>query len=276
MQVHPSGYYAWRKNPVSNREKANQELLKHIKEAYEESNHTYGYRNIHKDLLESGIMVNKKRVARLMKIHKLYGAGTLKKKPRHKAGRPHYAHPNHLKQCFITEKPNEAWVTDITYIRTYEGWLYLAVVLDLFSRKIIGWAMSHRMTSSLALDALHMAIRRQCPKESVVLHSDQGSQYSSYAWQSMIKRFNIIPSMSRRGNCYDNAVVESFFKTLKRECVRKQTFVTREEAKAAVFHYIEMFYNSKRRHSYLDYLSPNEFEVRYYLELKNLEVLSNT
>ena len=131
------------------------------------------------------------------------------------------------------------------------------------------------MTSSLALDALHMAIRRQRPTDLVILHSDQGSQYSSYAWQNMLKRFNIIPSMSRRGNCYDNAVVESFFKTLKRECVRKQVFITREEAKAAIFHYIEMFYNSKRRHSYLDYLSPNEFEIRYYLELKNFEVLSN-
>ncbi|WP_414717451.1 IS3 family transposase [Sulfurovum sp.] len=276
MQVHPSGYYAWCKNPLSNRDRTNHELVKHIKDAYDESGRTYGYRNIHKDLTESGITVNKKRVARLMRLHKLYGAGTLKKKPHHKSGRPHYAHPNHLKQCFITNKPNEAWVTDITYIRTYEGWLYLAVVLDLFSRKIIGWAMSHRMTSSLALDALHMAIRRQQPKEDVLLHSDQGSQYSSYAWQNMLKHFNIIPSMSRRGNCYDNAVVESFFKTLKRECVKKQVFVTREEAKAVIFHYIEMFYNSKRRHSYLDYLSPNEFEVRYYLELKNLEVLSNT
>jgi putative transposase len=275
MQVHPSGYYAWCKDPVSNRDRTNQELLRHIKDAHDESGRTYGYRNVHKDLTESGIRVNKKRVARLMRLHKLYGAGTLNKKPHHKAGRPHYAHPNHLKQCFITQKPNEAWVTDITYIRTYEGWLYLAVVLDLFSRKIIGWAMSHRMTSSLALDALHMAIRRQRPTDLVILHSDQGSQYSSYAWQNMLKRFNIIPSMSRRGNCYDNAVVESFFKTLKRECVRKQVFITREAAKAAIFHYIEMFYNSKRRHSYLDYLSPNEFEIRYYLELKNLEVLSN-
>ena len=269
MRVHPSGYYAWLKEPLSEREKENRELLKQIKEAYAQSRKTYGYRGVHKDLIESGIVVNKKRVARLMKLHGLYGTGTLKKRPRHKAGRPHKAHPNHLGQCFAVNKPNEAWVTDITYIRTYEGWLYLAVVMDLFSRKIIGWAMSHRMTSELALDALQMALKRQHPKEAVLLHSDQGSQYSSYAWQNVLKRSNIIPSMSRRGNCYDNAVVESFFKTLKRECVRKKTFLTRAEAKSEIFGYIEMFYNAKRRHSYLDYLSPNEFEIRYFLELKN-------
>ena len=150
MRVHPSGYYAWLKEPLSEREKENRELLRQIKEAYAQSRKTYGYRGVHKDLIESGIVVNKKRVARLMKLHGLYGTGTLKKRPRHKAGRPHKAHPNHLGQCFAVNKPNEAWVTDITYIRTYEGWLYLAVVMDLFSRKIIGWAMSHRMTSELA------------------------------------------------------------------------------------------------------------------------------
>jgi putative transposase len=274
MQVHPSGYYAWVKAPLSDRAKANEVLSVQIKEAYAQSNNAYGYRNIHKDLIESGITVNRKRVARLMITNGLYGAGTLKKKPRHKAGSIHKAHPNHLKQCFNVEKPNEAWVTDITYIRTYEGWLYLAVVLDLFSRKVIGWGMSHRMTTSLAMDALRMATMRQHPKHTVILHSDQGSQFSSYEWQSMLKRSNIIPSMSRRGNCYDNAVVESFFKTLKRECVRKEIFVTREYAKSKIFHYIEMFYNPKRRHSYLGYLSPNEFEVRYFLESTKNEVLA--
>jgi putative transposase len=275
MQVHPSGYYAWVKDPLSDRAKANEELSVQIQEAYAQSNNAYGYRNIHKDLTESGIVVNKKRVARLMKLIGLYGAGTLKKKPSHKAGSLHKAHPNHLKQCFSTERPNEAWVTDILYIRTHEGWLYLAVVLDLFSRKVIGWGMSHRMTTSVALEALRMATIRQRTKQPVLLHSDQGSQYSSYDWQTMLKHSNIIPSMSRRGNCYDNAVVESFFKTLKRECVKKQTFITREEAKSKIFHYIEMFYNPKRRHSYLGYISPNEFEVRYFLESRNHEVLTD-
>jgi len=186
-----------KKAPLSDRAKANEVLIVQIKKAYAQSNNAYGYRNIHKDLIESGIAVNKKRVARLMITNGLYGAGTLKKKPRHKAGSIHKAHPNHLKQCFNVEKPNEAGVTDITYIRTYEGWLYLAVVLDLFSRKVIGWGMSHRMTTSLAMDALRMATMRQRPKQSVILHFDQGSQYSSYDWQSMLKHSNIIPSMSR-------------------------------------------------------------------------------
>jgi putative transposase len=139
---------------------------------------------------------------------------------------------------------------------------------------MIGWGMSHRMTTTVALDALRMATMRQRPKHSVILHSDQGLQYSSYDWQSMLKDSNIIPSMSRRGNCYDNAVVESFFKTLKRECVRKEIFVTREYAKSKIFEYIEMFYNPKRRHSYLGYLSPNEFEVRYFLESTKNEALA--
>jgi putative transposase len=275
MQVHPSGYYAWIKSPFSRRDVANGELSEHIKEAYTQSNKIYGYRNVHKDLTQLGIFVNKKRVARLMKLMGLYRVGTLKKKPRHKAGSLHKAHQNHLKQCFKVWEPNKAWVTDITYIRTYEGWLYLAVVIDLFSRKVIGWSMQHRMNTTLPMEALKMAIRRQYPEQPVLLHSDQGSQYSSYEWQLLLKTHNIIPSMSRRGNCYDNAVVESFFKTPKRECVRKEIFITREEAKAKVFNYIEMFYNPKRRHSYLGYLPPNEFEVRYFLGLKNNAVLAD-
>jgi putative transposase len=263
LKVHPSGYYAWIKEPESLRAKENKELLKKIEEAYEQSNRTYGYRNIHKDLLESGIQVNKKRVARLMSLHKLYGAGMVKKRPRHKSGRLHHAHPNHLRQCFIAARPNESWVTDITYIRTHEGWLYLAVILDLFSRKVIGWSMGHKMTRQLALNAFHMARERRESKNQVILHSDQGSQYTSSDWQRALRKHNVIPSMSRRGNCYDNAVAESFFKTLKKECVKKYIFKTRKEAKQKIFEYIEMFYNSKRRHSYLDYISPNEFEKRY-------------
>jgi len=273
LKVHPSGYYAWLKEPESSRAKENKVILEKINEAYEQSNRTYGYRNIHKDLIESGIQVNKKRVARLMREHKLYGIGMVKKCPQHKSGRPHYAHPNHLQQCFIASKPNALWVTDITYIRTHEGWLYLAAILDLFSRKVIGWSMSHRMTRQLALDAFYMAVARRVIRSNVILHSDQGSQFASSDWQRALKRYSVIPSMSRRGNCYDNAVVESFFKTLKKECVRKYIFKTREEAKRKIFEYIEMFYNSKRRHSYLNYLSPNNFEIRYYSDIEKEEVL---
>ncbi len=274
LKVHPSGYYAWVKEPESPRAKENKKLLEKITEAYEQSNRTYGYRNVHKDLVEAGIAVNKKRVARLMSLHKLYGAGMVKKRPKHKSGRPHHAHPNHLKQCFIATRPNVLWVTDITYIRTYEGWLYLAVILDLFSRKVIEWSMSHRMTRQLALNAFEMAVSRRNISDEVILHSDQGSQFASSDWQRALKKYSVTPSMSRRGNCYDNAVAESFFKTLKKECVRKYIFKTREEAKRKIFEYIEMFYNSKRRHSYLDYLSPNNFEIRYYSNIEKKEVLA--
>lgn len=267
MQVHRSGYYQWLNQPISTREQENQELLFHIKEAYKESNGIYGYRNIHKDLKELGIHVNKKRVARLMNEARIYGVGMYKRKPKHKAGAIHKAHPNHLQQCFIANSPNESWVSDITYIRTHEGWLYLATVIDLFSRKIIGWATAHRQTTSLIMNALKSAVSRTKQLDTkVILHSDQGSQYSSYDYKRFAKQHNIILSMSRRGNCYDNAVAESFFKTLKKELVRKHVFLTREVAASKIFEYIEMFYNAKRRHSYLGYISPNEFEKRYNIE----------
>jgi len=266
MQVHRSGYYQWLHQPVSNRALENKKLLLQIKEAHKESNGIYGYRNIHKDLKELGIYVNKKRVARLMSEAKLYGAGTYRKKPKAKAGPAHKAYPNHLHQCFISEKPNNIWVSDITYIRTHEGWLFLATVIDLFSRKIVGWATGHRQTTSLIVSALHMATKRLDENSQVILHSDQGSQYASYEYKKFATSNNITLSMSRRGNCYDNAVAESFFKTLKKELVRKQIFITRKIAASKIFEYIEMFYNPKRRHSYLNYLSPNEFEKRYNLE----------
>ena len=266
MKVHRSGYYQWLNQPISNRESENKELLIHIKEAYKESNGVYGSRNIHKDLKELGIHVNKKRVAKLMSVAKLYGTGTYKRKPYSKAGALHKAHPNYVKQCFIVEKPNDTWVSDITYIRTKEGWIYLATVLDLYSRKIVGWATGHRQTTPLIIKALKMATTRLNSTDSVILHSDQGSQYSSYEYTKLAKEHNITLSMSRRGNCYDNAVAESFFKTLKKELVRKQNFETREIATSKIFEYIEMFYNPKRRHSYLGHISPNEFERRYNIE----------
>jgi putative transposase len=235
MQVHRSGYYQWLNQPISDREVENQGLLVHIKEAFKASNKVYGYRNIHKDLKELGFHVNKKRVARLMSEAKLYGVGTYKRKPYSKPGPAHKAYTNHLHQCFISGKPNDTWVSDITYIRTKEGWIFLATVIDLFSRKVVGWATGHRQTTSLIIDALRMTTTRH----------------------------NITLSMSRRGNCYDNAVAESFFKTLKKELVRKQIFLTKDIAASKIFEYIEMFYNPKRRHSYLDYISPNEFEKRY-------------
>jgi len=271
MQVHHSGYYQWLTQPISKTEQKNKELTIHIKELFKECNGIYGYRNIHKDLIASGIAVNKKRVARLMRMANLYGVGSYKRKPKHKAGAKHKAHPNHLQQCFIANHPNENWVSDITYIRTHEGWIYLATVIDLFSRKVIGWATSNRMTTPLVLNAMKIATQRINKTDTkVILHSDQGSQYSSYDYKVFANKHNIVPSMSRRGNCYDNAVAESFFKTLKKELVRKQVFLTREIAASKIFEYIEMFYNAKRRHSYLGYISPNEFEKRYNESVKKV------
>ena len=180
MRVHRSSYYQWLEQPISNREQENQKLFITIKELYKESGGVYGHRNIQKYLKDLGILVNRnKRVARLMSIAKLYGAGTYKRKPKSKAGALHKAHPNYLQQCFIASKPNESWVSDITYIRTHEGWLYLATVIDLYSRKVIGWATGSRQTTSLIMGALQMAISRLKKENSVILYSDQGSQYSS-------------------------------------------------------------------------------------------------
>jgi putative transposase len=161
-------------------------------------------------------------------------------------------------------------VTDITYIRTHEGWLYLAVVLDLFSRQLIGWSMRSRIDSELAINALLMAVWRRSPKAPVIVHSDQGCQYSSHDWQAFLKAHGLVPSMSRRGNCYDNAVAESFFQLLKRERIRRKTYLDREEARRDIFNYIEMFYNPKRRHGYANDVSPVEFENQYFNRLQSV------
>ncbi|EMY9076462.1 IS3 family transposase, partial [Salmonella enterica] len=171
---------------------------------------------------------------------------------------------------FNPDAPDERWVTDITYIRTHEGWLYLAVVVDLFSRKVIGWSMQPRMTKEIVLNALLMALWRRNPQKAVLVHSDQGSQYTSYEWQSFLKSHGLEGSMSRRGNCHDNAVAESFFQLLKRERVKKKIYGTREEARSDIFDYIEMFYNSKRRHGSSDKMPPTEYENRYYRRLESV------
>src|SRR5690606_19310820 len=179
-----------------------------------------------------------------------------RRRPGRYGGKPPVASPNHLERRFNVAEPNKVWVTDITYIRTYEGWLYLAVVLDLFSRQVIGWSMKPQMTSDLAIDALLMAVWRRKPKQEVMIHSDQGSQFSSGDWQSFLKANNLLGSMSRRGNCHDNAVAESFFQLLKRERIKRKIYSARQDARADVFDYIEMFYNPKRRHGFNNQLSP--------------------
>ena len=220
----------------------------------------YGSPRVYKDLREIGECCGKKRVERLMKqdgLKALIGY----KKPRVKYGKPSVVVPNKIEQNFNFKRPDEAWVTDITYIRTYEGWLYLAAVMDLYSRMIVGWSMKSTLHRDLVLDALLMAVWRRKPENSVIVHSDQGSQYGSDDWMRFCKEHGLDPSMSRRGNCYDNAVAESFFSSLKKERIRRRIYSTRYDAKSDVFDYIELFYNSRRRHSYLDYVSPQEYEL---------------
>ncbi|HEJ2769787.1 TPA: IS3 family transposase, partial [Pseudomonas aeruginosa] len=270
LQVHPSGYYAWLAEPKSARAKEDQRLLGLIKHAWLESGGVYGYRKIHDDLRELGESCGRHRVARLMRGEGLRSQTGYRRSPGYYGGKPTVTSPNRLERKFNVSEPNKVWVTDITYIRTYEGWLYLAVVLDLFSRQVIGWSMKPRMCSDLAIDALLMAVWRRKPKQEVMIHSDQGSQFSSSDWQSFLKANNLISSMSRRGNCHDNAVAESFFQLLKRERIRRKTYGTREEARSDVFDYIEMFYNPKRRHSSAMQLSPVEFEKRYFQSLESV------
>ena len=269
MVVHPSGYYAWKANPISARQKEDQRLSGLIKQSWLESGGVYGYRKITEDLRDLGERCGKHRIYRLMKAEGLRSQTGYRRRPG-KHCRPSVVAPNQLEQQFDVEAPNQAWVTDITYIRTHEGWLYLAVVLDLFSRQVIGWSMQSRMETDLALNALLMAVWRRQPKSAVIVHSDQGSQFSSHEWQSFLKAHNLVASMSRRGNCYDNTVAESFFQLLKRERIRRKIYADREAARRDIFDYIELFYNTKRRHGYADGVPPVEFEKQYFNRLESV------
>jgi len=270
MRIHPSGYYAWLKHPCSKRHHENQRLLGLIKQAWLESGCVYGYRKVYHDMKDMGESCGKHRVEGLMREAGLKAQIGYGRKPGHKGGKPSVVAPNQLKRQFDPAQPNQVWVTDITYIDTHEGWLYLAVVIDLFSRQVVGWSMQSRMHTDLVLKALLAALWKRKPTTMVIVHSDQGSQYTSHEWQRFLKAHNLEPSMSRRGNCHDNAVAESFFQLLKRERIRRKTYSTREAARQDIFDYIEMFYNSVRKHGYNSNLSPIEFERRYKEELKCL------
>jgi len=223
----------------------------------------YGYRKLTLDMRDLGERCGKHRVARLLKLEGLRSQTGYRRRPGMRAGKPAVVAPNHLQRQFKVAQPNQSWVTDITYIRTHEGWLYLAVVVDLFSRQVVGWSMGSRIDTSLVLDALLMALWRRRPQASVTVHSDQGCQFTGHEWQTFLREHDLVSSMSRRGNCHDNAVAESFFQLLKRERVRRQVYATRSDARADVFNYIEMFYNPKRRHGTAGDTSPVEFERRY-------------
>lgn len=260
LGVTRSGYYAWQSETTSLRDSENQVLVEQIRVEYKTSRQTYGSPRIWASLLRQGIVCGRHRVARLMrregirpqKRHKRYPVTTQRQRGVIPA-------PNRLNQNFFATTANTKWVSDFTYIDTAEGWLYLAIILDLFSRKVVGWAMSEHMNTTLVETALHMALQTRQPDASLLHHSDQGSQYTTAAYQSSLVDRNIQLSMSRVGNCYDNAVAESFFGTLKAECVSRQ-FATHVQARTTLFEYIEVWYNRQRLHSTLGYLSPVEFE----------------
>ena len=259
LEVARGGFYQWLHQPLSDRAIEDQRLLVKDKESYVASGGVYGSRRVFADLREAGETCGKHRVAKIMKANKIRAIRGYKK-PRHVAGRPSIIAPNRLNREFTVDQPDRAWVTDITYLRTWQGWLYLAVVIDLHSRKVVGWSMKPTLARELVLDALLMAIWRRKPQRSVIVHSDQGSQYGSDDWQRFCRSHKLEPSMSRRGNCWDNAVAESFFSSLKKERIRKRVYKTRDLARADVFDYIEVFYNKTRRHSHLGDVSPEAFE----------------
>jgi transposase InsO family protein len=264
LEVSKSGYYAWRGRPASEREMANRELTTKIRTAFEESGETYGSPRIYQVMRKMGLMCSKNRVARLMRVEGLRAIQNRRRWATTKRNKSHRAAPNRLKRDFSTERPNQKWLSDITYIPTLEGWLYLAAVLDLFSRRIVGWAMSKRMTSELTLTALRMAIRQCRPEPGLIHHSDQGSQYTDGGYQDVLRAHQMLPSMNGVGAWYDNAPMESFFGTLKSELVHHRVYRTRNEARTDVFYYIEGFYNRRRLHSSLDYVSPEAYEHLYH------------
>jgi len=259
LQINRAGFYAWIHKPVSDRAKEDLRLLELIRASYDASGCTYGSRRVYADLRETGEGCGVNRVARIMRENRIRALSGYKN-PRHKHGKPHVVVPNRLNQNFSVTRANEAWVTDITYIRTWQGWLYLAAVLDLYSRKVVGWSMKPTLEKELVLNAVLMAVWRRKPKNQVVIHSDQGSQYSSEEWDRFCQQNNLALSMSRRGNCYDNAVAESFFSSLKKERIRKRIYRNHDEARLDIFDYIEVFYNRNRRHGHLNGMTPEAFE----------------
>lgn len=260
LRIQPSGFYAWLKAPLSKRAREDERQTELLKAAWAESGKVYGQRKLHDDLVEQGESICLNRVSRLTRLAGIKAQIGYKRRPGKYGGKPSVVVDNTLDRQFDVEAPDRVWVTDITYIRTQEGFAYLAVVIDLFSRRVVGWSMQSRQTTDVVLQALLMAIWRRKPKAKVLIHSDQGSQFTSMDWAAFLEAHNLEHSMSRRGNCHDNAVAESFFNLLKRERIRRRTYRTREEARRDVFDYIEMFYNPKRKHARNGMLSPVDFE----------------
>lgn len=261
LQVSRSGFYSWRCRVPSARARANQVLLRHLREQHLVTRRAYGAVKMWQHLVRLGIACGKHRVARLRRLH---GLESLRQRRRRasmaaRAGHPHA--PRLIEAPFLAEQANEVWLGDVTFIPTRQGWLYLAVLVDLYSRHVVGWSMKSRQNTELTLSALHMALERRRPQPGLIHHTDQGKPYANERYRSCLDQHGLVASMSRRGNCYDNAPAETFFSTLKNELVHHENFKTRAHARAAIFEYIEVFYNRSRLHQSLGYLAPSEYEM---------------
>ena len=263
LEVSPSGYYDWLDRPESNRTRKNKVLTERIKHSHQQSREIYGSPKIHKDLMADGETCGVNRVARLMNLADIKSKMARKFVVTTDSKNTMQPAPDLLRRRFTVDKHDEAWVSDTTFIATREGWLYLAIILDLFSRQVIGWSMSTKNNAELVQDALTMAVWRRGKVNDVIVHSDQGSTYASSSYQQQLSENNLRCSMSRKGECLDNAVAESFFGSLKNELVYHEDYRTRSEAKQSIFEYIEVFYNRKRRHAFLNYMTPVEYEEKY-------------
>jgi len=265
LEVSRGRFYTWLSSPESDRSRSNRALLGEIRIAFDRSRQTYGSPRMTEELNDLGILCSENRVARLMRQS---GIGAVSKRKYRVTTDSKHTHPvaeNLLNRQFSTDRPNAVWLSDITYVWTSEGWLYLAGVIDLYSRMLVGWSMGPRVKAELTLEALHQAIARRDVKPDLMHHSDRGGQYAATEYQKLLKKTKMICSMSRKGDCWDNAPIESFFATLKTELVYREQFKTRQEAKAKIFEYIEVFYNRQRRHSSLGYKSPVDFERQHTL-----------
>jgi putative transposase len=270
LGVSRSGYYAWQTRPPSARACANQKLTRRILEVHEQSRGTYGAPRIWADLRDRGVVCSRKRVARLLRLAGLQGCHRRKgpAAPRRAPGPP--PAPDLVQRQFTATAPDRLWVADITYVPTWGGFLYLAVVLDVHSRRVVGWAMADHLRSELVIEAVDMAVWRRRPTEGVIHHSDQGSQYASLAFGRRLRETGLVGSMGSRGDCFDNAVAESFFATLKKELIHGRSWPSKAELRTEVFEYIELFFNRRRRHSTLGFLSPAQFETTTHTQIEKI------
>lgn len=267
LDIKRSSYYAWLKRPRSERKIRNEKIVTEIKRIHKESYGTYGARRVKAQLNAEGIECGKNKVSKLMKENNISSKITRKFKATTYSNHNYNVAPNLLKQNFNVDAPKTAYVGDITYIATDEGWLYLATVVDLFNREIVGWSMNSTMTRKLVMDAFNAAILKDNPEEGFIFHSDRGVQYASYDYQDLLRESGCKQSMSAKGCCYDNACAESFFSSLKKDMLYGRKFKTRAEAKSVIVEYIELFYNSRRLHSTLGYKSPKDFKKEYYVSI---------